>query len=256
MERHHIKTFTVTVLAVFILTLVCTPVTAETILIPMDQQINLGYTYNSQSPGGNAIYPAFNSDTITFESGTPGFTRHNLASGGGAGSWWYQYVDLNLAGITTPGDGLDLSGSGSTISFDTRFYQDPQTNTNPYVDAPVFLRIYTYDTDGNAYLGHRDYSIVYATQPPWNDSPYPTWTNVTVNVNSTTYSDGGTFDVTNVSRVRFYGTDWSGTGDDFVDFRKLTIDDGISSPVPEPATMLLLGLGLMGLAGVRRKIRS
>jgi len=164
-------------------------------------------------------------------------------------------VDLNLAGITIPGYGLDLSGSGATMSFDTRFYQDPQTNTNPYVDAPVFLRIYTYDTDGDTYLGHRDYSIVYATQSPWSDSPYPTWTNVTVNFNSTAYSQEYSFDITNVSRIRFYGTDWSGTGDDFVDFRKLTIDDGISAPVPEPATMLLLGLGLIGLAGVRRKMR-
>jgi len=59
MERHRIKTLAVTVLVVFALILVCTPVTAETILIPMDQQINLGYTYNSQSPGGRRDLPRF-----------------------------------------------------------------------------------------------------------------------------------------------------------------------------------------------------
>jgi hypothetical protein len=146
--------------------------------LPLDAQINLGYTYNSQSPSGDAIYPAFNSDTQTFFPGS--HVRHNLLYGGGAGSWYYQYVDFNLAGITTPGNGLDLSAAGSTVTFDTRYYQDPEMNTNPYADAPVFLRLYTYGADGNTYIGYRDYSIVYATQAPWSDPPYPTWTTVTV----------------------------------------------------------------------------
>jgi len=195
--------------------------------VPMDAQINLGYTYNSQSPGGNAIYPAFNGDTQTFFPGS--HVRHHMVAGGG---WWYHYVDLNLAGITAPGDGLDLSAAGTKIEFDTRIYHDP-SNTNRYADAPVFLRAYTYAADGNTYLGYRDYSIVYATQAPWNNPPYPTWTHVTIDVNADPHTDGGTFNVADVSRIRFYGTDWYGDGKDFADFKNLLI-----TPGPMPSVLL------------------
>ncbi len=219
--------------------------TSWAVFIPLDQQINIGALYNAQSPAGDAIYPAFNADTITFESDGVGFARHHITDFGG---WWYQYVDLNLAGITTPGVGLDLTSPQARVSFEVRFFHDAQTNTNPYADAPVFLRLYTYASDGNTYLGHCDYSIVYGTQAPFSNPPYPTWTFITVDVNAAPSTTGGVFDMTNVSRLRWYGTNWTGHGDDFVDFRNLDI--GI---VPEPSTALVAILSGLIFARPRRQ---
>lgn len=226
-----------------VLVLTATQALAVVVDIPMDQQINLGYTYNSQSPNGDAIYAAFTAGTATFHTdGVDGWARHNINQSG----WWYMYVDLNLAGIGA----LDMSAPGSLIEFDCRYFQDPETNTNPYADAPVFARIYTYAPDGNTYLGHRDYSIVYATQSPWNNPPYPTWTHVTIDVHGSAYADGGAFDPTKVSRIRWYGTDWSWTYPaDFVDFKDLKI-----TAVPEPGAMLALLAGFAGLVpAIRRR---
>lgn len=208
--------------------------------VPMDAQINYGDTYNSQSPNGDAIYvPPNLNGSISFRADeAEGYVRNNYNSG-----WYYgPYLDTNLAHITTPGTGLDLSHPCTRIEFDARVYQDAATNSNPYGDANIFVRIYTYAADGNTYLGYRDFGIVYGPNVnffPFGDW-YPTWSHVVVFVNKS-YSEGGTFDVTNVSRLRFYGTDWSGGGFDFTDVKNLIITNDPLPPVitpvqPDPQT--------------------
>jgi hypothetical protein len=54
--------------------------------------------------------------------------------------------------------------------------------------------------------------------------------------------------------IRVGTTQTSSIGDYSAYIPGISINTTRSSTVPEPTTMLLLGLGLVGLAGVRRKI--
>lgn len=233
--------------------LLTTPAPAAVVVdLPLDQQINQGVLTNPTSPLGDAIYiPASFSEQLSFQPDpTGGFARVSIAGG----SWWYgPYVDFRLAGIPS----IDVSEPGCTISFDARFFQ-PESNTNRYGDAPIFLRLYSYQEDNVTLTGYRDYGIVYATQS--GDAPYPDWTRVVVNANASTATDTGqnnlAFDPANVTRMRMYGTDWFSPANQFgsfIDVRNFSVVCPDGGVIPEPGTMALLAMGAVPLLGLRRR---
>lgn len=199
----------------------------DSLTIEMDEQINLD---PGSDPDYDAIY-AGGGGFISFEDdGGDGFTRMHLEGVG----WYYgPYVDLGLAGY----DPISVAGGG-TLEFDARYYQDPVTNDDPYADAPIFVRLYTDDEEGE-YLGHRDYGMVYQTGIGWMCDPvatYPSWVHISIDLGdlladpncdgTPDVAEGGDFDPTRVTRFRVYGTDWFGHGDDYVDIKNLEINSG------------------------------
>ncbi|HOJ75948.1 MAG TPA: PQQ-binding-like beta-propeller repeat protein [Phycisphaerae bacterium] len=191
--------------------------------LPMDQQVDIGM--------GNAIYGEGDAQNfISFHPADPdngepeGWARLNIKVSG-----WYYGPSVDF--VKAIGRPIDISECQTTLSVDLRYFQGGG-NTNPYGDAPIFLRLMTYNEQNSALVGYRDYSIIYATQR--GDPPYPTWTTKEVKLNDLTfqdYTESGSFDPTKVHRLRFYGTDWAGKGDDFVDVKNLVISNYTEAPV-------------------------
>ena len=186
--------------------------------IPMDQQINIGQ--------GNAIYPLYSS-VLTFEPTAPpnepdGWARLHIVTGGGAGSWYYgPCIDFVKAGFGA----LNLADPSVIyyLGVECRYYQDPATNTNPYADAPIYFRLYTYDDNNVTYKGFRDYGVFYG---PTGESWYPNWTYKTFALTERDlwpYTESGSFNPAKVHRCRFYGKNTYGKGNDFVDVKKFRI---------------------------------
>jgi len=92
----------------------------------------------------------------------------------------------------------------------------------------------------------------YDAAAPANDvSWFHTWTIPTTVMDSILADDSFTVTITNSAAVDNVLTT------DYVSYTLQYFDGSTSgSPVPEPMTMLLLGSGLVGLAGIRRKAAS
>lgn len=215
---------------------------AQSFSIPMDQQIDVGM--------GPAIGP--HGQVVFTSDATGGFARFPIAGGG---YYWGPFISLVAAGIGP----IDLSDPTASIEFDARYYQDsanyPEGTPWNNHDAPIGVLLMS-PTAGVAY-GYPYHSV-------WGDPPFPTWTHIALEVNAPaapkvqTWAWWGTMDMSEITAIQFWGTDWAGRGADFIDVRNVTFNTTATrSSVPEidpagfGAGLALVG-GALGLLERRR----
>jgi len=190
-------------------------------------------------------------DTIVFRKELSGFGGYGVADGrsdilytGEAQTWSFDYEKILaleayssiLSGINI-GDYLYADITASLVLDD--HYNDNVPTTNYSVD--ISINTVSQDTS----------SLVLNHGSP-HGGVFQNWTSSVFDASE--YSNPFGIKINNTSDTS--STDWIG-----IDYLELTLSKTntwgtIGDPVPEPATLLLLGAGLIGLAGFRRKNRS